>query len=222
MTLDVIYEDNHLLVVNKPARLPTMGTKQGDPSLIDAAKNYLKRKYDKPGNVYLGVVSRLDAFVSGVIVLARTSKAASRLNEQFAGGTVNKVYWAMVPDDCPDSAQLEDWLVKDEDRHRMIPIEDRQQPGAKRAVLHFRRIGRSGNLSLLEINLLTGRKHQIRVQLSSRGYPVVGDRKYGSPISFKRGIALHSRSLTIQHPTRKQEMTFECVPPGYWQVERFH
>ena len=219
--LDIIFEDNHLLVVNKPALLPTMGVEGGRLSLLDLAREHIGTKYGKPGNVYLGVVSRLDAFVSGVIVLARTSKAAARLNSQFAHSLTEKKYLAIVTADrCQTSAELEHWLLKDEANHRMMTV-NRQQLGAKNARLSYQRIGGFENLCLLDINLLTGRKHQIRVQLAASGLPIVGDRKYGSRIPFQSGIALHSRSLTIEHPTLKTELTFTSQPPDYWKLNRF-
>ncbi len=219
--LDIIFEDNHLLVVNKPALLPTMGAERGRTSLLDLAKEHIGSKYGKPGNVYLGVVSRLDAFVSGVIVLARTSKAAARLNQQFANSWTEKKYIAIVPAErCQASADLEHWLLKDEANHRMMTV-NRQQMGAKNAQLRYLRMGQFENLNLIEVNLLTGRKHQIRVQLAASGLPIAGDRKYGSRIPFQPGIALHSRSLTIEHPTLKTKMTFTSRPPDYWKLDRF-
>lgn len=219
--LDIIFEDNHLLVVNKPALLPTMGVERGRPSLLDLARKHIATKYGKPGNVYLGVVSRLDAFVSGVIVLARTSKAAARLSSQFANSRPDKKYLAIVPADrCQPSADLEHWLLKDEANHRMMTV-NRQQSGAKNARLSYQRIGEFENVSLLQVSLLTGRKHQIRVQLAASGLPIAGDRKYGSRIPFQPGIALHCRSLIIEHPTLKTDMIFTSQPPAYWNLERF-
>lgn len=219
--LDIIFEDNHLLVVNKPALLPTMGAQPGRQSLLDIAKAYIASKHNKPGNVYLGVVSRLDAYVSGVIVLARTSKAAARLNRQFAGAHTEKKYLAIVPSErCLASGHLEHWLSKDEANHRMMTV-NRQQQGAKNARLRYQRIAEFEYLSLLDIKLLTGRKHQIRVQLAASDLPIIGDRKYGSRIPFQPGIALHSRSLGIEHPTLKTEMTFTSEPPAYWKLDRF-
>ena len=219
--LDIIFEDNHLLVVNKPALLPTMGAEPGRPSLLNLAREYIGTKYGKPGNVYLGVVSRLDAFVSGVIVLARTSKAAARLNSQFANSRADKKYLAIVPADrCQASADLEHWLLKDELNHRMMTVKP-QHLGARHARLRYQRLGEFEHLCLLEISLLTGRKHQIRVQLAASDLPIIGDRKYGSRIPFQPGIALHSRILTIEHPTLKTEMIFTSEPPEYWKLGRF-
>lgn len=227
--LNVLFEDNHLLVVDKPPLLPTMGAREGDDSLINQARQYIKQKYDKPGNVYLGVVSRLDSFVSGVIVLARTSKAASRLSEQFRSRTVEKKYWAIVPDNLPaDTGHLEDWLIKDESRHRMIVVQAKsvKAPGAKVARLHYKTIGTNEfknvhHLRLIEIELETGRKHQIRVQLENAGCPVLGDRKYGSKLPFKRGIALHSRKLVIEHPTQRVLQSFQAETPPWWDIDKY-
>jgi 23S rRNA pseudouridine1911/1915/1917 synthase len=212
--LPVLYEDNHLLVVNKPAGLPTQGVVEGVASVVTAAKAYLKRKYDKPGNVYLGVVSRLDSSVSGVLVLARTSKAAARLNEQFRERTARKLYWAIVvsPPD-PPSGELVDWVKKDERKQRMI-IVPRHSIGAQRAKLSYRTIQEQAERCLVEVQLETGRKHQIRLQLAEAGCPILGDRKYGSRRAFPGGIALHARELSIEHPTSKQSLRFEAPPPA--------
>ena len=199
-----------------------MGVGSDQTSLVTIAKDYLKKKYDKPGNVYLGIVSRLDSFVSGVIVLARTSKAAARLNKQFANKQPTKKYWAIVPaNQCGDSKTLEHWVTKDEPNHRMMTVAEDSKYKPKKAILTYNSIGEFQSQKLLEIKLLTGRKHQIRLQLSASGIPIVGDRKYGSPISFPKGIALHSQSLTIEHPTQNRQLTFSSQPPDYWNVHRF-
>lgn len=230
-SLDILYEDNHLLVVNKPAVLATMGVSPEEPSLVVDCKDYLKKKYAKPGNVYLGVVSRIDSWVTGVIVFARTSKAAKRLNQQFRERTVEKSYLAIVAESLPEtSGELEDWVIKDDQRRRMI-VTRPETPGAKLAKLSYQRLAqietgkRSGGnpaiQSLLSIQLLTGRKHQIRVQLSNLGCPIVGDRKYDSGAKFANGIALHAQSLAFDHPTNKTRLTFQCDPPKYWNMARF-
>lgn len=217
----ILFEDNHLLVVNKTPLLATMGVADDEPSLFKLCKEYIRKKYNKPGNVYLGVVSRLDAFASGVIIFARTSKCASRISAQLREGKIDKTYWAIVPNDLPATeGTLENWVAKDEARHRMFAI-DQPTGHARLSRLHYRTIGRSGSLSLLEIKLETGRKHQIRVQLSHAGFPVLGDRKYGSTKPFETGIALHCRSLKFEHPTRKTQVTVEAPPPGCWKVDRF-
>ena len=215
---EVIFEDNHLLVVNKRAGIATMGTPAGEPSLVDEAKAYLKLKYDKPGNVYLGVVSRLDAPVSGVLVFARTSKAAARLTKQFQQREVDKVYWALVPKGLPTSGICEDWVVHQERNRRMVTC-DPNHPGAAFARLSYETLGHRGTCQHLAIQLETGRKHQIRLQLAERGHPILGDAKYGSERKFPRGIALHAQSLEFTHPVGKQPLRFEASPPSSW--ERF-
>ncbi|MEN6405720.1 MAG: RluA family pseudouridine synthase [Thermoguttaceae bacterium] len=215
--LNVLYEDNHLLVVNKPAGLPTMGTPDDRATLLTVAKQYIKQRYQKPGNVYLGVVSRLDAPVSGVVLLARTSKAAARLTEQFRDRRVEKTYWAMAEGVLEDSAgSLVDWLAQDE-RHRRMHIVGRTMPDAREARLSYRRLAVVQGNSWLEIELETGRKHQIRLQLSHHGHPIVGDRKYGSRTPFSSGIALHARRLVIAHPTTAKRLQFEAPTPDAWR-----
>jgi 23S rRNA pseudouridine1911/1915/1917 synthase len=214
-TLDVLYEDNHLLAVNKPAGIPTQGAEANRPSLLSLAKTYVKEKYHKPGNVYLGTVSRLDALVSGVVVFARTSKAAARLAEQFRDRTVRKVYWAIVGGNPTANATCDDWLAKDEARHRMRVVDARSTDAAP-ARLTYRRLRRVSRGWLLEVTLETGRKHQIRAQLAARGLPILGDQKYGSRESFPGGIALHSRLLELVHPTRGEPITFLAEPPESW------
>jgi 23S rRNA pseudouridine1911/1915/1917 synthase len=220
----ILYEDNHLLVVDKPAQLATMGVSGDAESLVGILKQYLRKKYDKPGNVYLGVVSRLDSLVTGVIVIARTSKAADRLNRQFHSRSCSKTYLAIIPqvEKFPESGRLEHYLRKNEAIQRMVVVKGNEsQPGAQVASLRFQTLGQSDGKRLVQIELETGRKHQIRVQFSAMGCPIVGDRKYGSIIKFPVGIALHSRRLQIQHPTTKAPLLFEAPPPQYWNVQRF-
>lgn len=216
--LDVLYEDNHLLVVNKPAGLATQGGTGRDESLVELAREYVKRKYAKPGNVFLGIVSRLDAAVSGVIVLARTSKAAARLTEQFRERQAEKLYWAVVEGSPPEQwTTWTDWLAKDERLQRMV-VFDAPRPGAQEARLAIRRLKSLGSTTLVEIRLETGRKHQIRVQLAARGMPVVGDVKYGSTRKFADGIALCSKELALDHPTRGERMEFTAPVPQSWKA----
>lgn len=216
--LSILYEDNHLLAVNKPAGTATMGAARGRPSMVGAVKEYVKHKYRKPGNVYLGVMSRLDAAVSGVLLLARTSKAAARLTEQFKHGNVEKTYWALVPGRLPAPAgEWSDSVLKDETAQRMRVVAA-GRAGAKRAALRYRRLAAAPDgATLVEIQLLTGRKHQIRVQFASRGLPIVGDRKYGSSITFPIGIALHARRLAVEHPTKKERIELEAPLPAHWR-----
>lgn len=213
----VLYEDNHLLVLNKPAGIPTMGVAKDRESFIEAAKRYIKERYDKPGEVFLGVVSRLDAPVTGVLLFARTSKAANRLNEQFRSRTVEKTYWALVEGvGLPETGRLENYLAPDP-RHRRMWAVGPCMAGAKAAVLAYRRLELVGRCSLVEIALETGRKHQIRVQFADGGHPIAGDRKYGSAISWPEGIALHARRLRIEHPVRREPMVFEAPLPAAWR-----
>jgi 23S rRNA pseudouridine1911/1915/1917 synthase len=215
-SLEILYEDNHLLAVNKPAGLATMGTRGDKATLLTLAKQYVKRRYRKPGNVYLGVVSRLDAPVTGVVLLARTSKAARRLTEQFRTHTVEKTYWAIV-EGCMRLAAGEcvDWLGQDE-RHRRMHVVAGATAGAKQARLWYRRLELVGCDSLLEVVPQTGRKHQIRLQLSHRGHPVLGDLKYGSRRRFPAGIALHARRLVVSHPVRQQRLALTAPLPHAW------
>lgn len=242
--LEVLYEDNHLLALNKPAMLPTMGVAEDEPSLLAVAKEYIRGKHGKPGNVYLGVVSRLDAPVTGAVLMARTSKAAARLTALFREREVEKIYWALVEGRVdPAAGQLTHYLRKDE-RHRRMHVTGAAVAGAQRAELIYQVLvgderlgdeetGRLGDTSavgfslsssflrsasLLEIQLLTGRKHQIRVQLADAGWPIVGDRKYGSVRRFPDGIALHSRRLTIEHPVRRTPLVIEAPLPAAWSA----
>lgn len=215
--LDILYEDNHLLVVNKRAMLPTMGVAESEPSLLKIAKDYIRHKYAKPGNVYLGIVSRLDTPVTGVTVLARTSKAAARLSAAFRDRAVEKTYWAVVEGlPTPAQATLEHYLRKHE-RHRKVHVTHPNTPDAQLARLTYEVLNKSKGYSLLEIALETGRKHQIRVQLSKLGHPIIGDQKYGSRISFARGIALHARRLVIEHPVLRQTIEFVAPVPAVWR-----
>ncbi len=215
--LPILYEDNHLLVVSKPAGLPTQGAAAGRTGLLDLVKAYLKEKYHKPGNVYLGVVSRLDAPVTGVVVLARTSKAARRLAEQFRLGRVEKLYWALV-EGRPEPAEADcvDLVMKDERRQRMF-VTRQEHPQAKQARLSYRTLENLDRVTLLEIRLETGRKHQIRVQLAHRGHPIVGDKRYGATSDFPGGIALHARQITVQHPTHKTPLPIRAPCPDDWR-----
>ena len=225
--LAILYEDNHLLAVNKPAMLPTMGVSEGRPSLLLSAKDYIRRKYAKPGNVYLGIVSRLDSPVTGVVLMARTSKAAARLSEQFRERDVEKTYWAIVEGVIePTSGRLVDYLRKDE-RHRRMHVASASAPDAQRAELAYRvlmdepgapRLSERAWATLLEVRPHTGRKHQIRVQLAQAGFPVVGDRKYGSRREFASGIALHARRLVVEHPVQKSLLAIDAPLPAEWQA----
>ncbi len=216
--LDVLYEDNHLLAVNKPAGVVTQGANPDVPSLFHMAAQYIKLKYQKPGNVFLGVTSRLDAPTTGVVILARTSKAAARLSEQFRERKVDKTYWAVVGGKMsPSAGTLVDYLAPDE-RHRSVSVVSPQHPEAKEARLSYRVLKELGNKTLLEVQLLTGRKHQIRVQLAERGFPIWGDIKYGAPKGFSPGIALHARGVQITHPTRQEPLRITAPLPSSWKI----
>jgi len=213
----VLYEDNHVLAVLKPAGLPTMGVAADRPSLLTVAKQYVKQAYDKPGNVYLGIVSRLDAPVTGVVLMARTSKAARRLSEQFKNRTVEKTYWAVVSGNfVPQAGSWEDWLRHDE-RHRRVHVARPGQAGAKLARLGYRRLKKVTAGWLIEVRLETGRKHQIRVQCAAHGAAVLGDRKYGSREPFAAGIALHARRLVFSHPVRHENLELIAPLPDSWR-----
>lgn len=214
--LDILYEDNHLLVLNKPAGLATMGVTPDRPCLVEAVKHDLKVRYHKPGNVYVGIVSRLDASASGAIVMAKTSKAAARLTDQFKSREVEKRYWAITSGNPPGHHECEDWL-RHEDRQEKVLVCRADAREAQLARLSFRRLQTIGRGSLLEIELETGRKHQIRVQLAARDWPIWGDRKYGSHDPFPVGIALHSRRLAFTHPTRDTRLEFIAPTPSHWQ-----
>ncbi len=215
--LDVLYEDNHLLVINKRAGLATMGVRDPIPSALQMARRYVKEKYGKPGEVYLGIVSRLDAPVSGLLVFARTSKSAARLTDQYRTGRVEKYYWALVERAVdPEEGALTNWVRKDE-RHRRMHIAGSQTPGAQRALLTYRTLQVTSQATWLEIRLHTGRKHQIRLQLSHAGYPILGDRKYGSRRSFPEGIGLHGRRLILQHPVRRTRLELLAPLPSSWR-----
>jgi 23S rRNA pseudouridine1911/1915/1917 synthase len=215
-SLSILYEDNHLLALDKPAGLATMGVAEERDSLLKQAKAYIKRRYQKPGNVYLGAMSRLDAPVSGVVLFARTSKAAARLTEQFKTRAVEKQYWALVSGKVyPPSGRLVDYVRADE-RHRRMHRARAEEPGAQEARLRYQRLAELPGGTLVEIRLETGRKHQVRLQLSERGWPILGDGKYGSRQPFADGIALHSRRLVFTHPTRDEQIELIAPLPAAW------
>lgn len=210
--MTVVYEDNHLIIVNKRPSEIVQGDKTGDEPLSDTLKRYLKEKYAKPGNVFLGVTHRLDRPVSGLVIFAKTSKALSRLNEMFRAGEVKKTYWAIVKN-CPpqEEGELVHYLVRNERQNKSYAY-DKEVKGAKKAVLHYRLIGRSDNYYLLEVDLKTGRHHQIRCQLAKMGCPIKGDLKYGFPRSNPDGsICLHARCVRFVHPVSKEQV--EVVAP---------
>ena len=212
MNIRVLYEDNHLLVVEKPANVPVQADASGDEDLLTACKGYIKEKYAKPGEVYLGLVHRLDRPVGGVMVFARTSKAAARLTAQCSAHRARKRYAASVEGSAPGEGRLADFLWKDE-RTNTTSVVPEGTPGAKLAKLSFRTLAREGDLSLLDVDLQTGRPHQIRVQLSHAGFPIHGDQRYNPAAQVGEQIRLWAYALTIVHPTLKEEMTFYALPP---------
>ena len=214
--MTVVYEDNHIIVVNKTSSEIVQGDKTGDTPLSEMVQQYLKEKYAKPGNVFIGVTHRLDRPVSGLVVLAKTSKALSRLNDKFRTGEVQKTYWAIVKERPRElEGELEHWLVRNEKQNKSYAF-DKEKPGAKKAILRYKLIGHSQNYHLLEVDLKTGRHHQIRCQLAKMGCPIKGDLKYGSPRSNPDGsICLHARRVKFIHPVSKQEIDLTApLPPG--------
>jgi len=228
--LDILYEDNHCLAVAKPAPLLTQGVPASSPTgpiptLEALVKAYLKQRYHKPGNVYLGIPHRLDRPVSGVVLFARNTKAARRLAEQFQKHQVTKTYWAAVEGQVqPEQGIWEDWLLKLQDEARVERVTP-ETPAARHAILGYRRLGSEANSTFLEIQPQTGRMHQIRVQAATRGWPIQGDILYGArlpfgppaPVPRERVIALHARSLTFLHPIRYEPVTLQAPLPDWWK-----
>lgn len=218
MELDILYEDNHLLAVNKPAGLLVQGDRSGDRTLLDVAGSYLKHKYDKPGRVYLGLVHRLDRNVSGVVLLARTSKAAGRLSGQFRDGSVDKVYQAVVSG-CPDpeKGDLLSWLADKGDRRGVTRTEPEPFPGARESLLRYNVLESQAGWSLVEVRPVTGRRHQIRAQFALGGNPLLGDVKYGSQRRLAgHRLALHAVSLTVSHPVGGKSLKLTAPLPKDW------
>lgn len=212
--MQVVYEDNHLVIVNKNCSEIVQGDKTGDKPLSETVKEYIKEKYAKPGNVFLGVVHRLDRPVSGLVIFARTSKALSRLSEMFRTGDIHKTYWAIVKNMPPrPEGELVNWLTRNERQNKSYAY-DREVPHSKKAILDYKVIGHSDRYTLLEINLKTGRHHQIRCQLAKMGCPIKGDLKYGFPRSNPDGgISLLSRRVSFIHPVSRKEINVEAPLP---------
>ncbi len=212
--MKVVYEDNHIIIVAKSSGEIVQGDKTGDMPLSETVKQYIKEKYHKPGNVFLGVVHRLDRPVSGLVVFAKTSKALSRLCNMFRDGEVHKTYWAITKN-APKQSQgtVTSWLVRNEKQNKSYSY-DHEVPNSKKAILKYRLIGHTDNYSLLEVNLLTGRHHQIRCQLASIGCAIKGDLKYGAQRSNPDGsISLLSRRVQFTHPVSKEQMDiFSPIP----------
>ncbi len=209
MKQNIIYEDNHLLVVNKPVNIPVQADSSNDLDLLTKLKQYLKDKYNKPGNVYLGLVHRLDRPVGGIMVFAKTSKAASRLSEQIRTKQFTKTYLAIVEGNLEcNQGQFNDYLLKDE-KTNMVKVD----PRGKEAILNYKVIDRKDKYTLVEIDLVTGRSHQIRVQFSSRNFPLYGDQKYNKNAKIGEQIALLSYKLEFIHPTNNQKLVFKVDKP---------
>lgn len=219
--MEIVYEDNHLIIVYKHSGEIVQGDKTGDVPLSEDVKCYLKEKYQKPGNVFLGVVHRLDRPVAGLVVFAKTSKALTRLNKMFRDGEVHKTYWAITKNLPPQSeGTLTDWLVRNEKQNKSYAY-DHEVPYSKKAILKYRLIGQSDHYCLLEVNLMTGRHHQIRCQLAHMGCPIKGDLKYGAQRSNPDGsICLLAHHVEFVHPVSKQLISLDSPLPEdkLWQV----
>ncbi len=219
--LNVLYEDNHIIVVEKPFNMPTQEDESKDPDLLNMVKEYVRIKYNKPGEAYIGLVHRLDRVAGGVMVFARTSKAASRLSEQVRNRTFEKEYLTVVEGMLKnDSGELIDFLRKDNNTNT-VSVVNKNANGAKEAKLRYDLLESKNGLNLLKVNLLTGRPHQIRVQFSSRQNPIYGDGKYRSSYQSKKGIALWAYRLSFEHPTKKEVMTFELLPQAVTPWDNF-
>lgn len=217
--INIIYEDNHILVVEKPINIPVCEDISCDTDLLNILKRYLKVKYDKKGNVYLGLVHRLDRPVGGIMVFAKTSKAASRLSNQIREKKFNKTYYAVVTNPLKDRDTLTDYLVKDK-KNNISRVTTKDL--GKEAILKYEVIGTKDNLSLVSINLLTGRSHQIRVQFASRNNPLYGDQKYNKKAIPNTDIALFAYKISFFHPTTKENLTFELELPKRYPFNLFN
>ena len=214
--MDILYLDNHLLVARKPAGLLIQGDHTADENLLDLGKAYLKIAFDKPGNVFLGLVHRLDRPVSGVVVFARTSTAARRLSDQFRRRTAKKRYVALVEGKVAKTGRLVHGIARRQTKSRIV------SHAGQRAELSFERLAYRRGLSHIRVNLATGRHHQIRVQFAHIGHPILGDFKYGSRKPFpNRAIALHAQSISVTHPTKRERMTFEAEIESFWPKKLF-
>lgn len=215
--MDIIYEDNHIIVVNKTPGEIVQGDKTGDTPLSEMVKNYIKEKYDKPGNVFCGVVHRIDRPVGGLVIFAKTSKALERLNKMLREGQIHKTYWALVEGNPGNAEDTLRSYLKSDGRLNKTFISRDKDPEAKESVLKYKTLFRGDNYTLLEVNLLTGRKHQIRAQLSAIGHPIKGDLKYGAKRSNPDGsISLLARKISFVHPVSKIPIELEApIPPTF-------
>ncbi|CEP85828.1 RluA family pseudouridine synthase [Paraclostridium sordellii] len=220
--INVIYEDNHLLVVEKPVNVLSQGDDTNDKDMVNLLKNYLKVKYNKPGNVFVGLVHRLDRPVGGIMVFAKTSKAASRLSEQVRNKSFKKTYRAVLNGNMKkDKDTLKDYLYKNK-KTNMVSVVNKNHKDAKDAELSYETISKNEKFSMVQVDLKTGRPHQIRVQFSSRKHPLFGDQRYGQHINKKGDqIALWSYKIEITHPTTKEKMEFICNPPNNYPWNLF-
>lgn len=216
----ILFEDNHILIVNKLSGEIVQGDKTGDRTLAEDVKSYIKEKYNKPGEVFLGVVHRIDRPVSGAVIFSKTSKALSRLNEALKNKAIQKYYWAIVKEKPnSDKGRLEHYLVRNQEKNKSF-VYTKEKAGSKLAVLSYELIYGSSNYYLLEVKLETGRHHQIRAQLAKIGCPIKGDLKYGFSRSNKdASISLHARKINFTHPVSKEQLTIECPVPNdpLWQ-----
>ena len=208
----VLYEDNHIIVAIKPCGVLSQSDGSGNPDMLTILKAYIKEKYSKPGEVYLGLVHRLDRPVSGVMVFARTSKAASRLSEQIRTRKVEKIYRCVVKGVLEGSGRLENYIFKDESRN-MVTVSDTERPGYKTSYLDYKALASKDGLTLVEVKLGTGRSHQIRAQMAQAGYPLFADQKYGEADKGCKDIALEAYKLTFEHPVKREFITFEAPIP---------
>ena len=218
---DILFEDNHLIIVNKPCGVLVQGDKTGDTPLLEVIKKYIKDKYDKKGNVFLGLVNRIDRPTSGIVIYSKTSKALSRMNEKLKNREIKKIYWLIISNKFGyKEGKLEGWFKKNKKKNKSFFF-DNEKSDSKFGQLTFKKIQTLEKYCKVEVNLITGRHHQIRCNFSEIGYPILGDLKYGSKRSNKDGgIYLHSREIDFIHPVSKKKMNIKADPPmkGLWSI----
>ena len=222
--LDILFEDNHLIIINKQCGVLVQGDKTGDISLLEIVKKYLKNKYDKKGNVFLGLVNRIDRPTSGIVIFAKTSKALSRMNQKLKNRDIRKLYWLFISNKFKSNeGKLEGWFKKNKKINKSF-YSSKEINNSKHGLLNYRKIETLKKYSKIEVDLITGRHHQIRCNFSEIGFPILGDLKYGSPRSNKDGgIYLHSREVHFTHPVSKKEINIKAKPPkfGLWTASPF-